>query len=90
MYPGLYQRAKDTITNINVTDCLYIISYPSYGGYQIDHDPVLTAYFAPVQAINPLISNLKGLLFLSAIVIPVVIGALFLWRRRRSPIPNIP
>ncbi|UCH38082.1 MAG: hypothetical protein JSV76_02665 [Candidatus Bathyarchaeota archaeon] len=90
MYPGLYQRARDTISNMNVTDCLYIISYPSYGGYKIDHDPVFTAYYTPVQAVNPMLENLKGILFLSAIIVPILVGVFLLRRRRQSSIPSFP
>ncbi len=82
MYPQAYQRAKDTIADMTVADCLYVIAYPQYGGYKIDHDPVLTAYFTPIQALNPL-TWLKGPLLLAVIAIPIL--AVVMFRRKRRP-----
>lgn len=45
MYPGLFQRAKETITNMTRADYLHLISYPNYSGYRVEHDPVYTIYF---------------------------------------------
>jgi hypothetical protein len=50
MYPQLYQRAKETITNMTRADYLFLISYPNYSGYRIEHDPLYTIYFAPTAA----------------------------------------
>jgi len=47
MYPNLYQKAKETITDITRSDCLFLISYPNYSGYRVEHDPVFTIYYAP-------------------------------------------
>lgn len=89
MYPRMYQQAKETIANIDVADCLYVISYPSYGGYKIDHDPVLTAYFAPTQAVD-LLASLKGPLLLATIGIPIIVGIALLRRRRTPSTINLP
>lgn len=83
MYPHLYQRAKETISDIAVADCLYIISYPSYGGYKIDHDPVLTMHYVYTQAVDPF-SSLKGPLLLAAVALPLL-AAVVLVRKRRTP-----
>ncbi len=80
MYPKMYQHAREAITNMTVADCLYVISYPSYGGYKIDHDPVLTAYYTPIQTISPL-ANLKGPLLLFIVALTVIVG-ITLFRRR--------
>jgi len=46
MRPELFQKAKETITNMTKAKYLYIISYPNYSGFRIEHDPVYTAYIA--------------------------------------------
>ncbi len=94
--PGLIQQAKTGMVNFSVTDYLYIISYPTWGGYRIVNDPAYTAYYQPA-------SNLG---FLTAIFIAVAVAAgvggvfAFLFRRRRAasmtmagttgPTPNQP
>ncbi|HVH16063.1 MAG TPA: hypothetical protein VNA15_10160 [Candidatus Angelobacter sp.] len=94
--PGLIQQAKTGMVSFSVTDYLYIISYPTWGGYRIVNDPAYTAYYQPA-------SNLG---FLTAIFIAVAVAAgvggvfAFLFRRRRAesmtmvgptgPAPNQP
>lgn len=94
--PGLIQQAKTGMVSFSVTDYLYIISYPTWGGYRIVNDPAYTAYYQPA-------SNLG---FLTAIFIAVAVAAgvggvfAFLFRRRRvasmtiagttGPSPNQP
>ncbi|UCE16424.1 MAG: hypothetical protein JSV12_02080 [Candidatus Bathyarchaeota archaeon] len=53
MYPQLFQRAKESITNMTRADYLFMISYSNYSGYRIEHDPVYTVYFAPTSATIP-------------------------------------
>jgi hypothetical protein len=86
MYPGMFARARDTITNIDVCDALYVISYPAYGGYKIAHDPVLTAYYAPTQSLGPDLSGLGGALLLAVIAIPIIV-VIALKRRRQTTLP---
>jgi hypothetical protein len=86
MYPGMFARARDTIGNIDVCDALYVISYPAYSGYKIDHDPVLTAYYAPTQSLGPDLSRLGGALVLAVIAIPIIVVIAFI-RKRRAPLP---
>lgn len=86
MYPRMFARARDTIANITVADTLYVISYPDYGGYKIDHDPVLTAYYAPTQSLGPDLSQLGGALLLAVIAIPIIV-VIAIKRKRRTPSP---
>ena len=83
MYPQMYQRAKETITNMTRADYLYLISYPNYSGYRIEHDPVLTAYFAPTTATTPP-PNLGGLILIAAIA-GIIIAVAVVILKRRSP-----
>jgi hypothetical protein len=47
IYPELYTRAITTIGDLNKADYFYSISYPTYSGYKIEHDPTFTAYITP-------------------------------------------
>jgi len=44
MHPQLYDRVKDTITNMTKANCFFVTAYPTYSGYRIEHDPTYTAY----------------------------------------------
>jgi len=85
MYPQLYQRAKETITNMTRADYLYLISYPNYSGYRIEHDPVYTVYFAPTATLGP---NLGGLVVIAAIVGIIIVVAVVILKRKGSK--NLP
>jgi hypothetical protein len=86
MYPGMFARARDTIANITVADALYVVSYPTYSGYMINHDPVLTAYYTPTQSLGPDLSQLGGALLLAVIAIPIIV-VIAIRRKRRAPSP---
>jgi hypothetical protein len=86
MYPEMFARARDNIANVTVADVLYVISYPTYGGYKIDHDPVLTAYYTPTQNLGPDLGRLGGALLLAVIAIPIIV-VIALKRRRHTPSP---
>jgi len=49
MDPELYQQAKDHLLDLSYADYFYIIAYPVYGGYRIEHDPTYTAYCSLTQ-----------------------------------------
>jgi len=91
MYPKIYQRAKETITNMTRADYLFLISYPKYSGYRIEHDPLYTIYFNPVATAE---TN-YGALVLLAIIGGVVIAtaAIVISRKKKSnqqPQPESP
>jgi hypothetical protein len=46
MQPQLVDRAEDQLCNMTRADYLYIIAYPVYDGYRIEHDPTTTVYLA--------------------------------------------
>lgn len=83
MYPGLFQRAKETITNMTRADYLYLISYPNYSGYRIEHDPIHTIYFSLTTSLSTNL-DLGGIVFILAIV-GVIILAVALVVTRRNP-----
>jgi len=94
--PSLFQAARTGMARFTLANYLYIISYPTWGGFKIVNDPEYTAYYQPA-------SNLG---FLTAIFIAVAVAAgvggvfAFLFRRRRQagmsmigtagPAPNQP
>jgi len=92
MYPGqLYEKAKESITNMTRADYLFLISYPNYSGYRIEHDPMYTVYFAPTAATVATGTNYGGLIVLAiigAIVIATV--AIVISRRKGQKQPPQP
>jgi len=91
MYPNLYQRAKETITNMTRADYLYLISYANYSGYRIEHDPTYTVYFAPTAA--ALAPNLGGLLLVGALAGIIFVAAVVILKRKstkKPPEPQLP
>ncbi|NWG11119.1 hypothetical protein HXY33_05140 [Candidatus Bathyarchaeota archaeon] len=84
MYPVLYSKAKETITNMTRADYLFLISYPTYSGYRIEHDPLYTVYFAPVTSTG---INLGGIIIIAAIAGAAVIAiAVVLKKKGQKPI----
>jgi hypothetical protein len=79
MYPSLYSKAKETITNMTKADYLFLISYPTYGGYKIEHDPVLTVYFAPITGTG---LNLGGIILIAAIAGAAIAAVAIVLRKR--------
>jgi len=82
MYPQLYQRAKETITNMTRADYLFLISYPNYSGYRIEHDPSYTIYFAPTVAAG---TNYGALIVLAVIGGMVIATVAIVISRKKKP-----
>jgi hypothetical protein len=82
--PPLYEKAKDHMLNMTYADYFYVISYPKYSGFRIEHDPTYTAY-ASLEAAAPATTapRIFGLVLLGAIIVVVVIGSMFFMRRRK-------
>jgi hypothetical protein len=76
-----YYQDHPSLLNVTGANYLYIISYPTYGGYKIVHDPTYTMYFAPAAA--PM-GGLFGLIA-SVVIIAVIVVAVGLVLRRRKP-----
>jgi len=78
--PTLVQAARQGLASFRVASYLYIISYPTWGGYKIVNDPQFTAFYQPA-------SNL-GLLEIIFVAIAVAAGIggvfAFIFRKRRS------
>jgi len=79
--PALYQRAKDYMLNMTYADYFYLISYPTYSGFKVKHDPTYTAYIAGTIDTNPA-SRWFGLLLVGGIVAVIATAAVLVVRRR--------
>ncbi len=83
-HPGIWANHDDL--DISRANFVYIISYPTWGGYKVVHDPTYTAYYTPEAP------GFSGV-FLAAIGIAVVAilgGAVFYSRRRHVNLPATP
>lgn len=89
MYPNLYQRAKETITNMTRADYLYAISYSNYSGYRVEHDPLHTIYFAvpttPADLPGPNFGGLIVLGIVGGLLVGIVVAAVVLILGRKRP-----
>jgi len=87
--PSLYQQAKDRMLNMTYADYFYLISYPTYSGFKIEHDPTYTAYIDVPASGTVDSSKLFGLILTGGIIAAVVIGAMFVRKRRGSKIQSV-
>ena len=93
MYPGLYAKAKETITNMSRANYFYIIGYGNYSGYRVEHDPTLTIYLTTqtTGATTPLDEG--GIIITGTIAIVIIIAAVIMLRRKKpktTPETTIP
>jgi hypothetical protein len=91
MYPALFAKAVSTIANMSRANYFYIIAYPQYSGYRVEHDPTFTAYIATETAATPTPSTSPsqpiagGLIIIAIIIIAVgIVIAVFIARRKPS------
>ncbi len=68
----LYEQAKKQLLNMTYADYFYIVSYPTYSGYEIKHDPIYTIYLAAPATAE---GSLEGLLAIVAIASLLVVAA---------------
>ena len=86
MFPALYAKSVQTITNMSKANYFYIIAYPEYSGFRIEHDPVFTAYIATSespQSVNPSGGGFVIIVLVIVVVaVVVIVASLFLLRRK--------
>jgi hypothetical protein len=82
-----YNYYKDHTVTLNVTGAnyLYIISYPTYSGFRIVHDPTYTAYYAPTSEGTPLEPAKWGAIIVLAVIVVAIVLVVALVMRRRKP-----
>jgi hypothetical protein len=80
MHSPMYDRAKEVIANMSLANYFYIVAYPTYGGYRVEHDPSFTAYMA-APATFPV--GLGGVLVVGVVASVVAAVVVFVVRRRK-------
>jgi hypothetical protein len=103
MYPTIYQKARESISDMSKANYFYLTSYPTYSGYRIEHDPVFTAYAVTssvsgdsstsTATTNPNQTNplRTGLIFaIIAAIVAVIAMVAVLLRRKTFPPPPLP
>ena len=88
MHPQLYAKAEDSITNMTKANYFYLIGYPTYSGYKIEHDPILTLYLntataAPASGLEFLPTLLAIAIIAIAGLLVIVLLVLVLTRRKK-------
>jgi hypothetical protein len=85
--PELYQKALTRMLNMTYADNFYLISYPKYSGFKVEHDPTYTAYIATPPSTGttqPNLAGLFGLIIIAIIVVALIGTVLALGRRGRK------
>ncbi len=80
--PQLYNKAKDHMLNMEYSDYFYIIAYPTYSGFKVDHDPTYIAY-ASLQSLPAETPKIFGLILIGGLVTAVTITAVFVAKKRK-------
>ena len=84
---ALYEQAKDQLLNMTYADYFYVISYPTYSGYKIEHDPIYTTFFEPATTIDEPLDQTQtfgGIVVLGVIVAIVIIAVVVLLKRKKG------
>jgi hypothetical protein len=87
MYPGLYARARETLTNMTRANYFYIIGYGNYSGYRIEHDPTLTIYLSTPTTGTSTPPNIGGIIIVGIIVVTIAVAAAITLRQRKPKTP---
>ena len=90
MYPALFQKASESISDMSKANYFYITSYPSYSGFRVEHDPVFTAYVAssttptatgtPLEQTNQTRTGL--IVAIIAVIVLVIVTAALVFRKK--------
>src|SRR6266702_2901242 len=81
--PALFQAARAGMASFSVSDYLYTISYPQWGGTRIVNDPDFTAFYQPTGN-----AGLLTAIFI-AVAVAAGIGGVFAFLLRRKKTTNL-
>src|SRR3989304_2201834 len=83
MYPALFAKAKETIANMSRANYFYLIAYPEYSGFRVEHDPTFTAYIAAAPSAQPTSGGIDGVIIVAAVIaVGVICVAVIVLRRK--------
>ena len=87
MHSRLFQRAKESITNMTKANYFYLIAYPTYSGYRVVHDPTFTVYLTTSTAsVHPFLGPILIIAAIAAVAtIAAVVTVVVVFTRRRKP-----
>ena len=86
MYPELYEKAQNTISDMSNANYFFLTAYPQYSGFRTEHDPVFTVYMNSASATSTQPQTNAKIIFLVLIavaVIAVIAVALTITRKRK-------
>jgi hypothetical protein len=84
MHQPLFQKAQACIANMTRTNCLYIISYPTFSGYRVEHDPITTVYLATATTTTQTHPFFLGMLVVIGVAGTLVVLVLVIVLTRRK------
>jgi hypothetical protein len=85
MRPALYDKAKEHIANMTRADYFYIISYSTYSGFKVEHDPTYIAYISTeTEGSAKSVPNWRAYLFITVGAVAAVAAGAVFWIKRRS------
>jgi hypothetical protein len=83
MYPGLYARARETITNMSRANYFYVVGYGNYSGYRVEHDPTLTVYLSTSTTATTSPPNATGIIIVGTVVAIIIVAVAMIPRRKK-------
>ena len=88
MHSQLFQKAKESITNMTRANYFYLIAYPTYSGYRVAHDPTFTIYLTTSTV--PIRPFLGPILIIAAVAAVITLVVVFTRRRKPKQPPQSP
>lgn len=83
-----YNKRQTLTLNVTGANYLYIISYPTYSGYKIVHDPTYTAYYAPTESTASSPAKYAPIIALAIIIAAIVLIVAVVLTRKKSHEPQ--
>lgn len=78
-----YSQGETLLLNVTGADYFYIISYPTYSGYRIEHDPTYTYYIAPMEESQSPPLGWGGVVVVAVVIIAILLVIGIVIRRKK-------
>ena len=84
----LYNQIKDQLLKMTYSDYFYIVSYPTYDGHKIEHDPIYIVFFAPTTTTAAIdeTATFGGILLVGAIAAIVLVAVIVFFEEKSEKI----